>query len=146
MISTTVKSTIISSAFILSIINSYIIINNQSVDEQVNSLNQFITVNSIEELHIFLQNNDKVLLDVRADWCTSCKEYETKVFTNQAIIDKFKEYQLLKLDITETNDLKEIILEKYKIVGAPTIIIFNKTSETQRINGFYVAEELIKFL
>jgi thiol:disulfide interchange protein DsbD len=146
MISTTVKSTIISSAFILSIINSYIIINNQSVDEQVNSLNQFITVNSIEELHIFLQNNDKVLLDVRADWCTSCKEYETKVFTNQVIIDKFKEYQLLKLDITETNDLKEIILDKYKIVGAPTIIIFNKTSETQRINGFYVAEELIKFL
>jgi thiol:disulfide interchange protein DsbD len=103
-------------------------------------------VNSIEELHIFLQNNDKVLLDVRADWCTSCKEYETKVFTNQVIIDKFKEYQLLKLDITETNDLKEIILEKYKIVGAPTIIIFNKTLETQRINGFYVAEELIKFL
>jgi thiol:disulfide interchange protein DsbD len=103
-------------------------------------------VNSIEELHIFLQNNDKVLLDVRADWCTSCKEYETKVFTNQVIIDKFKEYQLLKLDITETNDLKEIILDKYKIVGAPTIIIFNKTSETQRINGFYVAEELIKFL
>jgi thiol:disulfide interchange protein DsbD len=146
LISTTVKSTIISSAFILSIINSYIIINNQSVDEQVNSLNQFITVNSIEELHIFLQNNDKVLLDVRADWCTSCKEYETKVFTNQVIIDKFKEYQLLKLDITETNDLKEIILDKYKIVGAPTIIIFNKTSETQRINGFYVAEELIKFL
>lgn len=146
LISTTVKYTIISIAFTLSLVNSYIIINNQNNDNHVNSLNQFITINSIEELHQILQSNDKVLLDIRADWCTSCKKYETKVFTNQKIINKFKEYRLLKLDITESNDLNEKILEKYKIVGAPTIIIFDKTTEKQRINGFYVAEELIKFL
>lgn len=146
LISTTVKYTIISIAFTLSLVNSYIIINNQNNDNHVNSLNQFITINSIEELHQILQSNEKVLLDIRADWCTSCKEYETKVFTNQKIINKFKEYRLLKLDITESNDLNEKILEKYKIVGAPTIIIFDKTTEKQRINGFYVAEELIKFL
>ena len=90
-------------------------INNEDLEttiDCVNSLNQFITINSIEELHQILQSNEKVLLDIRADWCTSCKEYETKVFTNQKIINKFKEYRLLKLDITESNDLNEKILEK----------------------------------
>ena len=44
---------------------------------------KFITVRSIENLHKEIKNSDKaVMVDLYADWCVACKEFEKYTFSD----------------------------------------------------------------
>ena len=66
---------------------------------------QFITVRSIENLHKEIKNSDKaVMVDLYADWCVACKEFEKYTFSDKRVSNILNELKLIKFDITETTE------------------------------------------
>ena len=58
-----------------------------------------------------------------------------------------KDLNLIKLDITKTNDDNSKFLKDYKLFGPPAILFFNNNGEEirqARIVGFINAENFIK--
>ncbi len=67
-----------------------------------------------------------VLIDFFAEWCLACHELEEKTFSNPTIREALKDVVLLKFDATEETPALVPLREKFKIVGLPTIIFYDK--------------------
>ena len=74
--------------------------------------------------------NKPLLIDFYADWCASCKKLEEKTFGNGDVRAELKRFVLLKIDATHS-DAPEVkpMLDKYGVVGLPTIIFKNSSGE-----------------
>lgn len=86
--------------------------------------NQDIRVYDLAELDKILASHDKVLVDVTADWCVQCRVMERTLFTNRP--DELASYQVVKLDITKTNEQSQAILARYQLFGPPALIIYKQ--------------------
>ncbi len=94
-----------------------------------------------------LQNNDKMIIDFYADWCIPCKELDAITFSDKKVISTLSDFKSLKVNMTNSSDATELIREKFKIVGMPTILfIDSKGNEVHRLTGFVDAEEFEKIL
>lgn len=69
--------------------------------------------------------NKPVLLDWYADWCVSCKKMEHEIFQAPDVLAKLANYQLIRLDITETTKEQRDLLNNYKLIGPPAVLFFN---------------------
>lgn len=89
-----------------------------------------------------------VVIDFYADWCIPCKELDALTFTDPKVIDLSKEFETYKADLTKSLSPEvEVLREKYKIVGVPTVLILNSSGEEMnRITGFVNAEEFYEIL
>lgn len=88
-----------------------------------------------------------VLIDFYADWCLACHELEEKTFSDAKIQLALQDFILLKFDATE--ELPELapLKEKYKIVGLPTLIFYDKSGkwrEDLTVNEFETPEKFIE--
>jgi thiol:disulfide interchange protein DsbD len=95
-----------------------------------------------------ITTNDKILIDVSADWCIPCKELDHITFADERVIEALSEFKNFKVDFTKSNsDENEIIREKFDIRGVPTLIFFDTNgSEVKRLTGFVDADEFLKIL
>lgn len=89
-----------------------------------------------------------VVIDFYADWCIPCKELDAVTFSDPKVIELSKEFDTYKADLTKSLSPEvEVLREKYKIVGVPTVLILNSSGEEMnRITGFVNAEEFYKIL
>jgi thiol:disulfide interchange protein DsbD len=79
------------------------------------------------------------LLDFYADWCTSCKELEKYTFTDAEVAQVLEAADLIRVDVTDDSAL----LERFDLVGPPTLLFFAKDGSEQRnrrIVGYVNAE------
>jgi thiol:disulfide interchange protein DsbD len=74
-------------------------------------------------------DNQPVILDFFAEWCAACHELEEKTYTDPEFIELSKQFKLVKIDATEDLPEVQLILEKYKIKGLPTVIFINKKGD-----------------
>lgn len=102
----------------------------------------FEKTDSIDQLEQKLQaaaNTDqKVLVDLYADWCISCKVIETNVFNDQQVSQKLKEWKTIKLDVTESSPEQMAWLNDKNVFGPPAIFFYSPTSgelEPARVMG-----------
>ncbi len=65
------------------------------------------------------------ILEVYAEWCTSCKKIEGTVFKDTEIIAAFKMFNLLKIDMTSSDAKQQELLALLEIYGPPSILFFN---------------------
>jgi thioredoxin:protein disulfide reductase len=89
-----------------------------------------------------------LILDFTADWCSACKELEAMTFSNQKISNKLKNNWILAR-VDATTDSKELrsVLQKYKVLGFPTVIFFSPSGkELNRFSGFIPPDKFSKFL
>ncbi len=76
------------------------------------------------------KENKKLLIDIGASYCTLCKAIDKYVFNDEKIKVILNEFVLLKVDATDTNSEPYISLkQKYEIIGVPTILIINPTTQ-----------------
>ncbi len=75
-----------------------------------------------------------VFVDFRADWCTICLELEKHVFPDPQVQGLLEEMVLVKIDATTQTGPVAALLEKYKVIGLPTLIILDSQgNEIERL-------------
>lgn len=111
---------------------------------------QFITVRSIENLHKEIKNSDKaVMVDLYADWCVACKEFEKYTFSDIRVSNILNELKLIKFDITETTEEHSMYLKEMRIFGPPALIFYDLNGNEimdARIVGYMESDSFLKVL
>ena len=111
----------------------------------------FQQISNYDELQAVLkQHRNKIaMLDLYADWCVACKEFEHKTFADPQVQTALSDVLLLRVDMTNNSESNRTLMKALAVTGLPTIIFFNQQGEeiqAQRITGFLPAEAFIATL
>ncbi|TKB51347.1 protein-disulfide reductase DsbD [Ferrimonas sediminicola] len=90
-----------------------------------------------------------VMLDLYADWCVACKEFEKLTFPEPEVMQRTGQMVLLQADMTANDDLDVEIQEHYQVLGLPTILFFDRQGNElnrQRVTGFMNAPRFASHL
>ena len=122
-----------------------------AVENKLVSHVEFKQVKSEAELQQALAENNKslVMLDLYADWCVACKEFEKETFSDPSVQKAFGDMLLLQVDMTKNSEENRALMTKYKVLGLPTILFFNrdgKEIEGSRVNGFMPPVEFLQWI
>ena len=122
-----------------------------AVENKAVSHVEFKKVKSEAELQQALAENNKslVMLDLYADWCVACKEFEKETFSDPRVQKTFGDMLLLQVDMTKNSEENRALMTKYKVLGLPTILFFNqdgKEIEGSRVNGFMSPVEFLQWI
>ncbi|WP_265469462.1 protein-disulfide reductase DsbD [Haemophilus parainfluenzae] len=122
-----------------------------AVENKAVSHVEFKKVKSEAELQQALAENNKplVMLDLYADWCVACKEFEKETFSDSSVQKAFGDMLLLQVDMTKNSEENRALMTKYKVLGLPTILFFNrdgKEIEGSRVNGFMPPVEFLQWI
>ena len=122
-----------------------------AVENKAVSHVEFKQVKSEAELQQVLAENNKplVMLDLYADWCVACKEFEKETFSDPSVQKAFGDMLLLQVDMTKNSEENRALMTKYKVLGLPTILFFSrdgKEIEGSRVNGFMPPVEFLQWI
>ena len=122
-----------------------------AIENKLVSHVEFKQVKSEAELQQALAENNKslVMLDLYADWCVACKEFEKETFSDPRVQKNFGDMLLLQVDMTKNSEENRALMTKYKVLGLPTILFFNqdgKEIEGSRVNGFMSPVEFLQWI
>lgn len=101
----------------------------------------FTPVRNVDELHRALTQaqGKPVMLDLYADWCVACKQFEKYTFSDPQVQNALKDTVLLQANVTANGPEDRALLNELKVLGLPTILFFNAQGEeqpAQRVTGF----------
>ena len=101
----------------------------------------FTPVASIDALNQALAQakGRPVMLDLYADWCVACKEFEKYTFSNPQVQQALGNTVLLQADVTANNTQDVALLKHLQVLGLPTILFFDaegKEHPEARVTGF----------
>lgn len=124
----------------------------QQSDEKVNALG-FIEIKTAEELAEQLAKaqaaNQYTLVDLYAEWCVACKEFEQLTFPRPEVTALTSQMRLIKIDVTKMTRSDAALLDSYQVLGLPTLLFFapDGTELTQsRVTGFMNASAFANHL
>ena len=92
------------------------------------------------------------IIDVYADWCVPCVEMDHVTFSHPQVSRALEAASVLALRLDVTRDVPpegEGLLERYRIYGAPTVLLFDRTGRERtdvRIMGFVKPDEFLERL
>lgn len=81
-----------------------------------------VRITTLAELDVITAANPKVIVDVTAEWCIECRIMDKNLFHNRPM--QMQDWQLVRLDITETTDDSKAILARYQLFGPPTLLYY----------------------
>lgn len=123
---------------------------NSHVSQATNHL-AFERIQSLAELKekLTASQGKKVMLDLYADWCVACKEFEKYTFRDHAVQQKLAEMVVLQVDMTNNSTQNDELIKHFKVLGLPTILFFdehgNELSQS-RVTGFLEAYPFLNWL
>lgn len=107
-----------------------------SVDVESNFMSRFHTMTTEAELDRALaqaqQDGRWAIVDYYADWCISCHVIEREVFGNAEVQAALDNVVLLRPDVTAPGKDSQALLNKYGILGPPTILFIAPNGEERR--------------
>lgn len=111
----------------------------------------FQQISNYDELQAVLKQhpNKIAMLDLYADWCVACKEFEHKTFADPQVQTALSDVLLLRVDMTNNSESNRTLMKALAVTGLPTIIFFNQQGEeiqAQRITGFLPGEAFMATL
>ncbi|WP_371186946.1 protein-disulfide reductase DsbD [Thalassotalea maritima] len=120
----------------------------QSAVSQQATAKQFVVVKDLNELKQTVRdansNGQTVMVDLYADWCVACKEFEKYTFPVASVQQALSNTLLVKIDLTDTgSDASVEIMEHFNVFGLPAILFFDEDGNEltqQRVTGFMQAE------
>jgi Thiol:disulfide interchange protein len=101
----------------------------------------FKRIADTEELQqaIASANGTPVMLDLYADWCVACKEFEKYTFSDPQVQQALKNTVLLQADVTRNTAQDAALLKQLQVPGLPTILFFDSAGKeipAMRVAGF----------
>ena len=114
--------------------------------KQIQHFTQITTLAELEEAVAQANKKNKtVMVDLYADWCIACKEFEQYTFPDRSVQHALANTVLLQIDLTDTNAEKNIeLMQSFNVFGLPSILFFDlhgKELIQQRVTGFMGAEK-----
>ena len=111
----------------------------------------FTRIANVDELNQALAQarGKPVMLDLYADWCVACKEFEKYTFSDPQVQAALKETVLLQADVTANSAEDAALLRHLGVPGLPTILFFDaqgNAQPAQRVAGFMDAEAFSRHL
>jgi thiol:disulfide interchange protein DsbD len=111
--------------------------------------NNFVMIKNLAELEQAVKNANAegktVMVDLYADWCIACKEFEHYTFSAPIVKNALSDTLLIQIDMTEMDSDENVeLVNKFEVFGLPSILFFNKDGNelTQnRVTGFMEAKE-----
>ncbi|HBO38010.1 MAG TPA: hypothetical protein DD638_05055 [Pasteurellaceae bacterium] len=89
------------------------------------------------------------MLDLYADWCVACKEFEKYTFSDPRVQNVFQDVLLLQVDMTKNSPENTELMKQLNVLGLPTIIFFNQQGKEisgSRVTGFMQAEPFLSWI
>lgn len=87
--------------------------------------------------------NKKTIIDFYADWCLPCIEWSKFVFSDPKVMEALKkEFVPVKIDCTKETDQCEEVVERFKVIGWPTILFLDP--DGQEIPGKRIVGQVLK--
>jgi thiol:disulfide interchange protein DsbD len=122
--------------------NQHSVVDNESHP----SFKKVITLAQLNaEVAIANQQGKTVMLDLYADWCIACKEFEKYTFVDKEVQQALSNTVWLQVDMTEFDSVDNTeFVQHFKILGLPSILFFNLQGDElveQRTTGFMNATE-----
>jgi thiol:disulfide interchange protein DsbD len=79
-----------------------------------------------------------LMFDFYADWCVACKEMEKYTFTQPDVHAALAGFVLLKADVTANDDVDQVLMKRFGIIGPPSTLFFVNGRERRelRLIGF----------
>lgn len=113
--------------------------------------NHFTRIQSLAELEqqLAASHGKKVMLDLYADWCVACKEFEKYTFADQNVKAKLAQMVVLQVDMTQNSPANDELMKHFNVLGLPTILFFDeqgKELNSSRVTGFMAAESFLDWL
>ncbi|MFU0888511.1 protein-disulfide reductase DsbD [Kluyvera sichuanensis] len=101
----------------------------------------FTRVSNVETLNAALASaqGKPVMLDLYADWCVACKEFEKYTFSDPQVQQALQNTVLLQADVTANSAEDVALLKHLQVLGLPTILFFDENGNEQpalRVTGF----------
>lgn len=103
----------------------------------------FITITTSDELKTITANAAKqgktVMVDLYADWCVACKDFEKYTFPDEKVISALENTVWVQIDLTDTNASTEAFQGEHGVLGLPTILLYGLDgleAKESRITGF----------
>ncbi|WP_336220650.1 protein-disulfide reductase DsbD [Citrobacter amalonaticus] len=101
----------------------------------------FKPVASVDDLNQALAEakGKPVMLDLYADWCVACKEFEKYTFSNPQVKQALGDTVLLQANVTANNAQDVALLKHLQVLGLPTILFFDAQGQEHpqaRVTGF----------
>ena len=120
-----------------------------NTNKQNKHVQHFTQVTNLKALHTAVaQANSQgktVMLDLYADWCIACKEFEKYTFPDEKVQKALANAKLLQIDLTDTGTKQNIeLMEHFNVFGLPSILFFDlqgKELSLQRVTGFMDADK-----
>ncbi|KOO58945.1 thiol:disulfide interchange protein [Rheinheimera sp. KL1] len=104
---------------------------------------EFKLVKTLDELQQEVNKSAEagkpVLVDLFAEWCVACKEFEHITFADSEVKSLMAQFTLIKIDVTHATEQDQQLLDHFQVLGLPTLLLFDKNGSelTQsRITGF----------
>lgn len=115
-------------------------------DTQHPSFKQVSSLTQLEEEVKNANNQGKtVMVDLYADWCIACKEFEKYTFVDAQVQQALSNSVWLQIDMTDFDSVdNDELVQKYTILGLPSILFFDLQGNEltkQRTTGFMGASE-----
>ena len=97
-----------------------------------------------------LKAKKPVVMDFYADWCIPCHELDEFTYRDKNVIRALDRFARIKVDLTSPDEpAVEEIIEKFDIVGVPTILFLDpagKEVKKNRETGFVDAKQFLELL
>ncbi len=89
-----------------------------------------------------------MIIDFWADWCTACKELDRNVWADPRVRAEAARFVALKLDGTDGSDRFNAIVDRFGVVGLPTVVLLDPQGREspERVLGAVPADEMIAHL
>ena len=111
----------------------------------------FVLVSTLDELKqkVADSSNRYTLVDLYAEWCIACKEFEHLTFPKAEVQAQMQNMQLIKVDVTKMTRKDQALLDNYQVLGLPTLLFFSPQGDelsSARVTGFMNATEFAAHL
>lgn len=108
---------------------------------------EFIVVKDLSDFNTKLAEANaegkNVMVDLYADWCVACKEFEKYTFPDQDVIEALSDTVWMQIDLTDNTPVNLEFQEEFSVLGLPTIMFFDQNGnelDSARVTGFMRAE------
>ena len=111
----------------------------------------FTRITDIDSLNSALAQakGKPVMLDLYADWCVACKEFEKYTFSHPDVHRALANTVLLQADVTRNSPQDVALLKHLQVLGLPTILFYDANGQEQapqRVTGFMNAADFTAHL